>query len=127
MVGAIANSAVSARRLVPAAALAASLAAGLASQEAGPGGDATDPGETGLLAAGAPGREGTAAGKTPCLTGTPGTRPPVHMRVLAGEAGLLAPRPPPAGAAVTIALPQAWQRVTDCIDPGLAAGSGAWQ
>jgi len=46
------------------------------------------------------------------------------MRVLAGEADLPAPGLPIAGPAVTMALPQDWQRMTDCITPGLAAGSG---
>jgi hypothetical protein len=90
-------------------------------------GDWAGPGETGLSAARGPGREGMASGGTPGRPGIPGTRPPDHMRVLAGEAGLLAAGLLTTGTAVTIALPHAWHRLTVWAAPGFAAGSGAWQ
>ena len=84
-----------------------------------------DSGETGLSMACVLGREGTGAiGGT---LGLPGKGPPIHMRVLAGEAGLLAPGLPTTEAAVTIALPHDWQRMTGRVASGLMAGSGALQ
>lgn len=146
MVGAVANSAVALRGLLAAPALAAAgdakgplvadgvgdtagwgiagtrVAAGLAA----PG--AADPGEMGLSAASVPGREGEAAGGKPGLPGIPGAGPPIHIRVLAGEAGLFAPGGlPGTDAAVTIARPQAWHTITGRVAPGLVTGSGAWQ
>jgi hypothetical protein len=103
-------------------------AALLVSPKVATGGDAADPGEIGLSVARGPGREDTlAAGATPGLAGIPGAGPPIHMRVLAGEAGLLAPAPPTTEAAVTIALPHAWQTMTGRVAPSLVAGSGARQ
>jgi hypothetical protein len=128
MVGATANAAVSTRRLAAAATAAAEYAPGLASPRAAavPGGTAAAAGEVGLsAAAGVPSREGAAATGALGLAAIPGGRPPVHMSVLAGEADLPALGPPTAGPAVTIALPQAGQRMTGCIAPDLAAGSGA--
>ena len=141
MVGATAKSAVAVRGLAapptvaaadaagpggPAGAAGWALAktrAGLASSGVALGAEDTD--AAGL--SGAPGRKGRAMGGTPGLPGMPGTGPPVHIRVLAGEAGLLPPRPPPAGAAAKMGLPQAWQKLRGCDVPGLRAGSGAWQ
>jgi len=150
MVGAVPNSAVAVRGLPsppaikadarPAATLAATgasgaaggplIGAGLATGPASPefafaaNGGAAAPG---LSVAAAPGRNGMTAGGTPGLPGMPGTGPPVHIRVLAGEPGFLAPRPPPTGAAATIGFPHAWQKLTGWDIPGLGAGSGAWQ
>lgn len=84
-----------------------------------------DAGGMGLSGACVPGREGTGAiGGTPVL---PGKGPPIHMRVLAGEAGLLAAGLPGTDAAVTIALPHDGQRITGRVASGLVAGSGALQ
>jgi hypothetical protein len=150
MVGAIANSAVPVRRLVAAPTLAAAggaegvlvaaaggdglaiagtrAAALLVSPKVATGGDAADPGEIGLSGARGPGREGTlAAGGMPGLPDIPGAGPPIHMRVLAGEAGLPAPGPPTTEAAVTMALPHAWHTMTGRVSPALVAGSGARQ
>ena len=155
MVGAIANSAVAARRLVAAPAVAAAgpgdaeVPAGLAgvggwagsSRDWNPGDRgagsvgvvpatglaATEPGGPGLSAARGPGRTGEADAGTTGLAGSPGMGPPAHIRVLAGEAGLFAPGRAATGAAMTIALPHAWQRITGCVVSGWVAGSGAWQ
>jgi hypothetical protein len=156
MVGAIANSAVAARRLIAAPAVAtadpggaeapAGLAgaggwaagwppagdraiAGLGSPGVVPetGRDATDPGTPDPSVARALGREDAATDDgTTGLTGSPGTGPP-HIMVLAGEIGLFAPSRPATGDAMTIALPHAWQRITGCVVSGWVAGSGAWQ
>jgi hypothetical protein len=51
----------------------------------------------------------TVVGGATGLTGSPGTNPPDHIRVLAGAAGLGRGA---TAAATTMALPQAWQRIT---------------
>jgi hypothetical protein len=146
MVGAVANSEVAVRRLGAAATptAAGSAEAPLGSAPAGDAADWTmagtrpaaefaslgvtagaDVGEMGMAGDGVPGREGTGAtGGTP---GLPGKGPPIHMRVLAGEAGLLTAGLPATDAAVTIALPHDWQRMTGRVASGLVAGSGALQ
>jgi len=155
MVGAIANFAVAARRLIAAPAVAAAATgdaeapaglagvddwagwplagaraiAGLGSPVVEPatGRDTTDPGWTDLSVAKGPGRTGAATDWAAGLTGIPGTGPPPHIRVLAGEADLFAPRRLATGAAMTIALPHAGQRITGCAASGWVAGSEAWQ
>jgi hypothetical protein len=86
---------------------------------------ATDPDKPGFSVGKGPGREGAATDGTTGLAGTPGTGPPPHIMVLAGETGLFAPRRPATGDAMTIALPQAGQRITGCVVSGWVAGSGA--
>jgi hypothetical protein len=138
MVGAMANSEVETRGLVPALAdidgreagadgLACAgdwMAAGLGPEGVAAMGATTAADATGLTAAGSLPRAGETAGGL-VFPGMPGIGPPVHIRVLAGPAGLLAPPPPEP--AMAIGLPQAWQKLTGWTAPGLGAGIGAWQ